>query len=186
MSTDLDTFCERQLTRLREAGIWAIFEAGAPQLLPQMTRVVTASDFVCESLARDPGLAKWLIDEGHLARTLQAEELAQRLASALSAAHDLTTFMAALRRQRQREMVRIAWRDLAADAPVPDILAETSAFADAAIAAAVDFAARELGPTYGTPRSAAGEPQPLIVLGMGKLGGGELNFSSDIDLVGSL
>ncbi|HET9475458.1 MAG TPA: bifunctional [glutamate--ammonia ligase]-adenylyl-L-tyrosine phosphorylase/[glutamate--ammonia-ligase] adenylyltransferase [Steroidobacteraceae bacterium] len=183
MSPDLDTFCERQLTRLREAGIWAIFEAGAPQLLPQLTRVVTASDFVCESLARDPGLAKWLIDEGHLARTLQAEELAQRLASALSAAHDLTTFMATLRRQRVREMVRIAWRDLAGDAPVADILAETSAFADAAIAAAVDFAARELGPTYGTPRSAAGEPQPLIVLGMGKLGGGELNFSSDIDLI---
>ena len=43
--------------------------------------------------------------------------------------------------------------------------------------------ARELGQTYGTPRSAAGEPQPLIVLGMGKLGGGELNFSSDIDLI---
>ncbi len=56
-------------------------------------------------------------------------------------------------------------------------------FADAAIAAAVDFAARELAHTYGTPRSAAGEPQPLIVLGMGKLGGGELNFSSDIDLI---
>ena len=84
--------------------------------------------------------------------------------------------MAALRQQRQREMVRIAWRDLAGSAPVADILAETSAFADAAIAVAVDFAARELGQTYGTPRSAAGEPQPLIVLGMGKLGGGELEF----------
>ena len=43
---------------------------------------------------------------------------------------------------------------------------------------------RELGrgPTA-SPRSAAGEAQPLIVLGMGKLGGGELNFSSDIDLI---
>ena len=91
--------------------------------------------------------------------------------------------MAALRQQRQREMVRIAWRDLAGGAPVADILAETSAFADAAIVAAVDFAARELGQTYGKPRSTAGEPQPLIVLGMGKLGGGELNFSSDIDLI---
>ena len=70
MSPDLDTFCERQLTRLREAGSWAIFEAGAPQLLPQLTRAVTASDFVCDCLARDPALAKWLIDEGHLARTL--------------------------------------------------------------------------------------------------------------------
>ena len=79
--------------------------------------------------------------------------------------------------------MRIAWRDLAGDTSAAEVLAETSAFADAAIQASVAFAARELEVTYGTPRNAAGEAQPLIVLGMGKLGGGELNFSSDIDLI---
>ena len=56
-------------------------------------------------------------------------------------------------------------------------------FADTAIRVAYAHARRALVARYGEPRSAAGEVQPLVVFGMGKLGGGELNFSSDIDLV---
>jgi len=52
-----------------------------------------------------------------------------------------------------------------------------------AIAAALAHARRSLVARYGEPRSAAGEAQPLVVIGMGKLGGRELNFSSDVDLV---
>ena len=91
--------------------------------------------------------------------------------------------MDALRRLRRRELVRIAWRDLAGLAPLGETLAELSQLADAAIAAALDFARRALEARYGVPRSASGEPQELVVLGMGKLGGRELNFSSDVDLV---
>jgi glutamate-ammonia-ligase adenylyltransferase len=80
-------------------------------------------------------------------------------------------------------MVRIAWRELAGSASPAETLADTSLFADVSIQAAVDFAGAELGRTYGKPRGADGAEQPLIVLGMGKLGGGELNFSSDIDLI---
>ena len=183
MTRDLDTHCERQLTRLREAGVLGVFEAGPAELRDSLPRVLAASDFVCEALCRSPTLAKWLIDEGHLDSTLTAGEMAQRLEAALAGAADLAAVMAALRRQREREMVRIAWRDLAGLAAVADVLAETSAFADAAIAAAVTQATHELEPVYGSPRSASGETQTLIVLGMGKLGGGELNFSSDIDLI---
>ncbi len=183
MTADLETFCERQLARLQEAGVLASFDAAAPAMRQALRRVVTASDFVCEALARDAELAKWLIGEAELARTLDADEMTRRLAAQLAGASDPVAFMAALRRQRLREMVRIAWRDLAGDATVPEILAETSAFADAAIEAATAFATRELETTYGSPRNAAGEDQPFIVLGMGKLGGGELNFSSDIDLI---
>ncbi len=67
---------------------------------------------------------------------------------------DLAGFMAALRRQREREMVRIAWRDLAGWAPLAETLADTSAFADAAIEAAVDYADQDLARMYGEPRSA--------------------------------
>ena len=91
--------------------------------------------------------------------------------------------MDALRRLRRRELVRIAWRDLAGLAPLDETLRELSALADAAIASALDFAKRSLDARFGTPRSAKGEAQELLVIGMGKLGGGELNFSSDIDLV---
>jgi glutamate-ammonia-ligase adenylyltransferase len=183
VTADLETFCERQLTRLQDASVLSLFDAASPALRQALRRVVTASDFVCESLGRDPELAKWLIGEAELTHPLGADDMARRIAAQVAGAADVAVFMASLRRQRLREMVRIAWRDLAGISTVPSTLAETSAFADASIEAAVNFAFRELEPTYGAPRTAAGEAQPLIVLGMGKLGGGELNFSSDIDLI---
>src|SRR4029077_8872818 len=61
--------------------------------------------------------------------------------------------------------------------------ADLTAFADAAIAAALTHARCALTARYGEPRSVGGEIQPLVVIRMGELGGGELNFSSDVDLV---
>ena len=183
MRTEVASFCEQQLTKVRESGALSAFEAAAPLLRESLPRVLAASDFVAERLCRDPGLANWLIEEGALDRALGVGEMAKRLTVAVSDQPDLAGFMAALRRQRMREMVRIAWRDLAGWAAVPETLAETSAFADAAIEIAVEYASHDLARTYGVARSVDGEPQPLIVIGMGKLGGGELNFSSDIDLV---
>jgi [glutamine synthetase] adenylyltransferase / [glutamine synthetase]-adenylyl-L-tyrosine phosphorylase len=180
---EVATFREQQLTKVRESGALAAFELAAPILRDSLPRVLAASDFITESLRRDPALANWLIEEGAWDRPLGAGEMAARLVAAMSDQPDLAGFMAALRRQRLREMVRIAWRDLAGWAAVPETLAETSGFADAAIEAAVEYASHDLARTYGEARSVDGEPQSLIVIGMGKLGGGELNFSSDIDLI---
>jgi [glutamine synthetase] adenylyltransferase / [glutamine synthetase]-adenylyl-L-tyrosine phosphorylase len=182
VTPQLADYCEQQLTRVRESGALGIFEAAAPDLREALPRVLAASDFVCNGLARDVELAKWLVDGGALTRPLAPGEMAQRLA-AVTAEPDLAGFMAALRRQREREMVRIAWRDLAGWATLNETLADTSAFADAAIQAAVQYASLDLVRTYGEPLNTAGERQDFIVLGMGKLGGGELNFSSDIDLI---
>ncbi len=183
MSDQFETFRERQLTRLSESGALAILEAGPASLRAELPAVLAASDFVCDALVRSPELPKWLIGEGELARSLAAGEMARRVEQAVAGSEDLAAFMSALRRQREREMVRVAWRDLAGAASTPETLADTSAFADASIHAAVEFATAELERTHGRARSASGEEQPLIVLGMGKLGGGELNFSSDIDLI---
>jgi glutamate-ammonia-ligase adenylyltransferase len=87
-----------------------------------------------------------------------------------------------LRRWRRREMVRIAWRDLAGWAHLEETLADLTSFADAAIRTACEFARRPLVARYGEPCSENGV-QPLVIVAMGKLGGGELNFSSDVDLV---
>jgi [glutamine synthetase] adenylyltransferase / [glutamine synthetase]-adenylyl-L-tyrosine phosphorylase len=80
-------------------------------------------------------------------------------------------------------MVRIAWRDLAGWAHLEETLSDLTSFADAAINTACEFARRPLVARYGEPCSESGVVQPLVVVGMGKLGGGELNFSSDVDLV---
>ncbi|HEV7609691.1 MAG TPA: bifunctional [glutamate--ammonia ligase]-adenylyl-L-tyrosine phosphorylase/[glutamate--ammonia-ligase] adenylyltransferase [Steroidobacteraceae bacterium] len=188
MTPELAAYCEQQLTRVRDSGALAVFEAAAPELRDALPRVLAASDFVCASLGRDSAdekwpLSRWLIDQAALTRPLARGEMAQRLKAAAGAEPDLAGFMAALRRQREREMVRIAWRDLAGWANLNETLADTSAFADVAIEAAVEFAGHDLARMYGEPRSVAGIAQPFIVLGMGKLGGEELNFSSDIDLI---
>lgn len=92
-------------------------------------------------------------------------------------------WMAVLRRFRNREMLRIAWRDIAGWADLPETLAELSWLAETCIDQSLSFLfeqARSRGPV---PLDQAGQPQSLLVLGMGKLGAYELNFSSDIDLI---
>ncbi|MGH8250467.1 MAG: bifunctional [glutamate--ammonia ligase]-adenylyl-L-tyrosine phosphorylase/[glutamate--ammonia-ligase] adenylyltransferase [Steroidobacteraceae bacterium] len=132
------------------------------------------SKFVAEACARDPELLALPGARGDLHAACEA---------LLAGDPDESRFMDGLRRLRRREMVRIAWRDLACGAPLAEVLADLSALADAAITTALTFATRELDARYGVPRSATGERQELVVLGMGKLGGRELNFSSDVDLV---
>ncbi|MDZ7809168.1 MAG: hypothetical protein U5L11_02290 [Arhodomonas sp.] len=93
------------------------------------------------------------------------------------------TLQRALRRFRDAQMVRIAWRDLAGIATLEETLGELSALAEACIDRTLAHLYERRCRLWGTPRNADGEPQRMVVLGMGKLGGAELNFSSDIDLI---
>ncbi len=147
-----------------------------------LPRVLAASDFLAESLTRNPQLLAALLACGDLTRRLASGELAAR-APELSAAVAEGEAQSVLRRWRRHELVRIAWRDLAGWADLEETLADLTEFADTAIRTALGFARHGLVARYGEPRSASGEIQPLVVIGMGKLGGGELNFSSDVDLV---
>jgi len=88
-----------------------------------------------------------------------------------------------LRVARQREWARIAVRDMAGVASVDETLADLSHFAEQACQVALKAATVALAVRFGTPRGANGLPSRPIVLAMGKLGGRELNFSSDIDLI---
>jgi len=88
-----------------------------------------------------------------------------------------------LRRLKQRAMARIASRDLAGSADLAEVVESMTLVADAAVVAALEVTEAALVARYGEPRNAQGERQHLIVIGMGKLGGRELNVSSDIDLI---
>jgi len=156
--------------------------AAPPMVADSLPAVFAASDFVAESCRRDPQLIPALIESGTL---LAPRALADYAASAAAEGQwpDEPQFQSWLRRWRCRELVRIAWRDLAGWAGVEATIGELSAFAEAAVNVAYEFARAPLVARFGTPRGADGAPQPLVVLSMGKLGGGELNFSSDIDLV---
>lgn len=112
----------------------------------------------------------------------QGELVAKILAEAL-AQPDYDSVLRSLRVMRNREMLRIAYRDLHGIAPLEETLRTTSDLADGLVEAAYQWAYRELSAKHGIPRSRSGVQQHMVIIGMGKLGGQELNFSSDIDLM---
>ncbi|HSD43811.1 MAG TPA: bifunctional [glutamate--ammonia ligase]-adenylyl-L-tyrosine phosphorylase/[glutamate--ammonia-ligase] adenylyltransferase [Burkholderiales bacterium] len=89
---------------------------------------------------------------------------------------------AALRELRARVMLRVAARDLAGLAPLAEVTGTMSDLAEVALDAALRAHRTRMEAEHGAPAGASG-PQDLLVVGMGKLGGRELNVSSDIDLV---
>ncbi|HZF17254.1 MAG TPA: bifunctional [glutamate--ammonia ligase]-adenylyl-L-tyrosine phosphorylase/[glutamate--ammonia-ligase] adenylyltransferase [Steroidobacteraceae bacterium] len=162
--------------------------AGLLERLPAAVRdalplVWALSDFAGGSCARDPAMLDALIASGELTARRPPTVRMSPLFGALDTLTDEVQFMRELRRARRRELVRIAWRDLAGWAEVDETLADLSVAADGAIDSAVRFATRQLIGRFGTPRSPDGSAQELTVIAMGKLGGRELNFSSDVDLV---
>lgn len=172
---------QRALERLHEDDRTAL-EAHA-QAAEAIPRVLAASPFVAEALIRQTGLLRDLIDSGDLFEPYAETTLSGHLRAALAGVGDEAALLRTLRRFRRREMVRIAWRDLAGWAPTQETLRELTWLADAAVQGALDWWDTELSRRHGTPRDAKGDPVGLVVLGMGKLGGHELNFSSDIDLI---
>jgi len=133
-------------------------------------RVLTVSNFVVDTLLRRPeALIARLGDDSCIDGAAMAADLDLAGSSESEA-------MQKLRRVRNVELAAIAWRDIAGVAGLDRTLADLSELADGMIAAALDKAAALLEPRFG-------RPGPLLVLGMGKLGGHELNFSSDVDLV---
>ena len=90
--------------------------------------------------------------------------------------------MRELRWFRHREMCRILWRDLNGLSSVEESLVELTGLAEACILSALEFARSNVAARHGVPRTADDKPSEMAVIGMGKLGGGELNCSSDIDL----
>ena len=179
MSAELDACVQRSLEAL-EAAAPGLRAALMPQVAQSLPRVFAASDFVAEACARDAQLLPDLLTRFGLERPLEPLEPARR---APPPADSKPQMLTALRRWRRRELVRIAWRALAGWADIEESLRESSEFAEAAIAVCLEYARRELTTRFGEPRGPDGEVQSLVVLAMGKLGGRELNFSSDVDLV---
>ncbi|MDO9635460.1 MAG: bifunctional [glutamate--ammonia ligase]-adenylyl-L-tyrosine phosphorylase/[glutamate--ammonia-ligase] adenylyltransferase, partial [Thiobacillus sp.] len=88
-----------------------------------------------------------------------------------------------LRQLRQRVWLIVTARDLAGSADLAEVTATWSTLAEVCIGTALDFHHAALAARHGEPRDENGQPQQMVVVAMGKLGGGELNVSSDIDLI---
>ncbi|PUA28313.1 MAG: bifunctional glutamine synthetase adenylyltransferase/deadenyltransferase [Cellvibrio sp. 79] len=149
----------------------------------QLTRAFTASEFIAKTSAQKPALLLELIESGVLFRPQTDADL-DAFAAVISAGVNDADVDARLRRERNKAMIRIIWRDLNRLATMSEVTAELSRFADKSIRLAAEYHYRALEKMYGTPVGReSGTAQPFMVLGMGKLGAGELNISSDIDLI---
>jgi glutamate-ammonia-ligase adenylyltransferase len=175
----IDRFLDARLSRLealcREAGVPFYDDAGVDS---HLQRVLLASDFAYESFVQDPHLlgpelVRLMNDPRHA--DARVGPFAMPLADA--------DFRAELRRFRRRESVRLIWRDVNNVDRIETTLSGASVLAEVCIELALRHAERQLAERHGLMRTASGEVQRMVVLALGKLGGGELNFSSDVDLV---
>ena len=169
---------EQQWEHLLTEGVdFSSFPADIQAMLP---RVWASSEFVMQSCVRHPDMLQALVASGELQKSLSSDDFSHAIEADIA---DETALFRHLRRFRQRQMLRILWRDIAGWADLQETMADLSALAETSINFALWQLYQWLGAEYGTPRNAQGEPQQLVVLGMGKLGAWELNVSSDIDLI---
>lgn len=149
---------------------------------PQLLKALTCSRFISQLGRVKPELLLNLIKSGDLQRSYDEGEMAASLSGRIAACSDREQLMSQLRQFRQREMVRIVWRDFNRLALMQETTRDVSLLAEACIDLSLEFLQRGLALEFGQPL-ANGIAQKMIVIAMGKLGARELNVSSDIDLI---
>ncbi len=151
--------------------------------LQQWIKLLVCSDFAARQFMRHKAAIteQWLA--GEYARPLQNNELADKLAECLQSVETELQLFQTLRHVRNQQMVRISYRDINGLAELNETLMELTELANCTILQALQWLDKVQQKDFGTPLDRKGKPMPLIVIGMGKLGAYELNFSSDVDLI---
>ena len=180
VSTQMAANVENYWQRLVDLSPEALASLSKEQL-HELKTMMALSDFVATQLCRHPSWIESLFTQqlNGLERNLFDSELHELLA----VVSDEDQVRKILRDFRNRQMVCIAWRDFMGYTPLEGSLLDLSALAEALVIAGRDWLYQDMCRSLGTPTSPEGVAQKLLILGMGKLGGRELNFSSDIDLV---
>jgi glutamate-ammonia-ligase adenylyltransferase len=161
--------------RLATPGVYVRALADDPNLTRALTSLLGASIFLGEALAGHPDLVDRIlyaraVPTADIARAQLQEEVA---AIGLRGAADVDAFVGALRRAKRRVTFEVGLADLAGDLATRDVASVLTALADATVQHACRFAMRERG---------LDETRGLALVGMGKLGGCELGYGSDLDL----
>ncbi|KOO02383.1 bifunctional [glutamate--ammonia ligase]-adenylyl-L-tyrosine phosphorylase/[glutamate--ammonia-ligase] adenylyltransferase [Vibrio nereis] len=150
-------------------------------LRAKLVYVAGLSQFITDTFQTDEHLLQAFPDM--LEESSRCHSYRERLATLLAGCSDELQGHRVLRQFRNREMVYIAWRDFTGTWSLEESLEHISQLAEAMIFETYQWQYKACCELWGTPCNAEGEAQPMLIMGMGKLGGGELNFSSDIDLI---
>jgi len=174
---NLDRYFAAARNRLALA---AFFERDT-ESLPTLLQIFCSSQYLSDLLIRDPESFDLLrLTEG---QPVAREVLVREICKDVEAVSDDRDVMSVLRRHKQRETLRIAYGDIVRRQRLETVIEQISALADAICEAAVQAARRKLEAQRGVPRRPDRQPARFTAIAMGKLGGQELNYSSDIDLV---
>ncbi|HVK50465.1 MAG TPA: bifunctional [glutamate--ammonia ligase]-adenylyl-L-tyrosine phosphorylase/[glutamate--ammonia-ligase] adenylyltransferase [Pseudoxanthomonas sp.] len=173
LGPELSALIERGLSRLRESHEESATRLAEPTAAGRVGRVLLASDFALETLRRQPSLlASLLHDDG-----------ASPVPQPHLHAETPERWQEQLRLYRTAESTRLIWRDVHGLDDVDATLAGSTRLAEHCLTLGLEALEKEFARRHGVVRAADGSVQRLVVFGLGKLGGGELNFSSDVDLV---
>ena len=165
----LDSLVESRLAALPANAAWR----ADTDAVRKIRALALASDFAVATLTSQPALVtRLLADDG--AASIEPPELVP---------DNRTEWPRLLRRYRHAESTRLVWRDVIAGDHVGTILTGSTQLAEACLRIGLEALEADFAERSGVVRAADGSVQRLVVFGLGKLGGGELNFSSDVDLV---
>ncbi len=148
-----------------------------------LNKVVNVSPFVLNCITKNSIIIHELVESGYLFQESSLYRFNSDIHNLLSSISNDNDLYKILRYYRNREMVRIAWRDIAGWANIEDTMLEITCLAEAFISETLDYLFAKLCIEKGCPINKLGQIQNIVVVGMGKLGAWELNFSSDIDLI---
>ena len=180
----------QSLYQILQLRIQDCFSAGNIQDISQLpvtaldfTRVMLFSPFTAEHVTANPLILDRFGKSGDLDTSYAPGDIKKKLGDFIGDNQDSAGVRARLLEFKVYEIIRIAWRDLTGAAPLSETMADLSDLACACISFGFEQLYPVLTRKWGTPRDSNGNAQNIVVLGMGKLGAGELNFSSDIDLI---
>ena len=163
--------------------LYARFEED-PVLAQRLIGILAHSGFLADILVRNPEHLFWLFEEtDFLEKPLDKRTLRKLLRDDLHAGNGSRECLDALRRVQRRELLRIGATEILGTKDVAQIGRELADLADVILEIALELVTADLVKRYGRPRNERGQPANFCVVCLGKHGGQELNYSSDIDLM---
>ncbi len=171
---------ERFIASSRSPADTANVLASHPRTTEILLQIMSTSQTFSELLIKNPTLLEWL--RGGATRR-DGDLMLEELWEETSRCEREDDQKRVIREFHAREMLRIGYDDIVRDQPIELITHDLSLLAEACAGAALRAAIRSNEAKHGTPIGRGGEPARIVVVAFGKLGGGELNYSSDIDLM---
>jgi len=155
-----------------------------PRACHVLMRLLGGSQFLSDILVRDPGYFYWLTESSNrLEANPSQEELLAEFETGVSTFKSTQAKRNALRRLHRRELLRLGAEDLVDDSPIEKVAEGLSDLADVCLLTVLRIVSHDVEAEYGRPGRRDGSAAEFLIVALGKLGGRELNFSSDIDLM---